>query len=505
MSKILLYSAVVVSGAAVLIIEILGARLLGPYFGVSLTVWSALIGVTLAALSCGYALGGRWADADPAPTRFAALFLTGGALTLLLPLIQRPVITLVAGLGLRAGSLAGAMVLMFPPLLVLGMVTPFAVRLNTARLDQVGRAAGNLFAVSTLASVFAAVATGFWLIPILGVRRLLVATGAMLLGMGLALVVRTRTKSLALLAVPAFVALGLAGASRPQPAPQQGLLAVTPSPYGEIRVLDHKGMRFMLIDGSSHTMVDPTTFASDFPYVNVLQIGREFLPQPGRMLLVGLGGGSVAKSYAKAGWRVDAVEIDPVVARYAVRWFGLKADEATVYLANGRRFLEEQDPGTYDLIVMDAFGGSSIPFHLVTREVFDLVRSRLKPEGLFAMNAEAVGWHHPLIESLAATLQSVFPHVQVLPMVEPPDKLGNLVLLAADRTLELGRELGQPGSRWSGQYDLVHAWANRFGPTPGRGRVLTDDHNSVDVWSDAINLVARKDLHKYFADTEMAW
>ncbi len=503
-----LYFCVIISGAAVLILEILGTRLLGPYFGVSLYVWSSLIGVTLAALSAGYALGGRWADHRPTLVRFSSLFIGAGLLTVLMTFVRTPVIKMTAALGLRAGALAGAFLLMFPALLILGMVSPYAIRLKTRRLDEVGRSAGNLFAVSTLASVLAAVLTGFYLIPGLGVHRLLVGTGALLLGTGLAGLAmnrRGRASAAGLLLLPLLTIAGLYLVPPVEPQPARGLLAVTQSPYGEIRVLDRDGLRYMLIDGAPHTICDPVTWASEYPYVDVLEIAKEFKREPGRMLLVGLGGGSVAKSFAQSGWQVDAVEIDPVVVRDAVRWFGLKADEAAVHLADGRRFLEEQPPASYDLIIMDAFGSSSIPFHLVTREVFGLIRSRLKPQGMLEMNIEAVGWHHELVASLAVTLADVFGQVRVLPIAEPPDQLGNLILVAADFPLELDHELAPPTSRWSREYDLVHAWDNRFGPQPDRGMVLTDDHNPVDVWSDGINLVSRRDMHRFFGAGALTW
>src|SRR5262245_42111054 len=160
-----LYFVVSIAGAAVLAIEILGTRVLGPFYGVSLFLWSALITATLAALSLGYWLGGRWADAGPRPARLGALLAAAGAWLLLVPWIRQPVLAHLEPLGLRAAVLVAASVLFVPPLALLGMVTPYAVRLATSNLEHLGRTAGNLFAVSTIASVASALATGFFLIP----------------------------------------------------------------------------------------------------------------------------------------------------------------------------------------------------------------------------------------------------------------------------------------------------------------------------------------------------
>jgi len=500
MSRFFLPFAVVVSGASILALEILGTRVIGPWYGVSLYLWSALIGVTLAALAAGYALGGRWADRGPDLRRFSLLFVAAGAWTLALPWLKHPVLAASEQLGLQAAVLAVAAVLFFPPLLVLGMVSPYAIRLKAERLEEVGTTAGNLYALSTLASVAAAVATGFVLIPRLGVARLLFVTGALLLGTGLLgwlLARRVRAAALAVLLLPLLVAGAVKVAPVERADPAHGLLAVEPSPYAEIRVVEKDDQRLMLIDGAPHTIVDPATWRSEYPYVDVLEIGKWLHPAKGRMLLVGLGGGSVAKSYAADGWTVDAVEIDPVVTRLAQAWFGLTADEAAVYEDDGRRFLAAQPPASYDLIVMDAFGSSSIPFHLVTEEVFALIRSRLAPGGLLAMNIESVGWHSELVEAIGNTAAQVFPHVQALPIAEPPTKLGNVVMLASDQPQVLMQDLPSVPDRWSGGYNLNHAWDNRFAPRTD-APVLTDDRNPVALWSDGVNRVARAQMHHWF-------
>ena len=502
MFHLFLHFAIVVGGACVLGLEILGTRVIGPHAGVSLYLWSALISVTLAALAAGYAVGGRWADRGPELGRFSLLFGLAGLWVVVTPWLRHPVLATGEAFGLQGGVLFTATVLFFPPLFLLGMVSPYAIRLKAKRLDEVGRTAGNLYALSTLASVAAALLTGFVLIPRLGVTRLLLLIGILLLATGLlgTLLDRRRRETVALALILVAAAAGFAAtAAADRPDPARGLLAVRQSPYGEIRVVEKDGLRLMLIDGAAHTIVDPETWQSDYPYVDVLEIVKELHPAPGRLLLVGLGGGSVAKSYHADGWQVDAVEIDPVVTELARSHFGLTADEARVHHGDGRRFLADQPAGTYDLVIMDAFGSSSIPFHLVTREVFGLLRSRLAPGGLMAMNVEALGWHDTVVHAVGATLGEVFAHVQVLPIVEPPDQLGNVILVAADWALEMMEEPERPENRWDRRYNLVHAWENRFAPRAD-APVLTDDRNPVDLWSDRINLAARQQLHEYFGE-----
>ena len=345
------YLAMIVSGASVLAIELLGTRIIAPFYGASIYLWSALISVTLAALSCGYAIGGRLADRGADLKRFCIIIGLAGLWIVAIPWIRFPLLVVTESVGLRAAVLLTATVLFFPPLALLGMVSPYAIRLKATSLSVVGRTAGNLYAVSTVASVGAAVATGFFLIPNVGVYRLVFLIGIALIVtalIGLACERRLRG------AAAAILVLTMAGATWGQtslaqePDPENGLIAVRQSAYAEIRVVDLSGVRYMLIDGSMHTGADTATWESYFAYVNVLDIPRLFFKQPGEMLLVGLGGGSVVKNYVREGWQVDAVEIDPVVTCVAREYFGFEDTEAQVYEMDGRQFLITHEK-KYDL------------------------------------------------------------------------------------------------------------------------------------------------------------
>jgi len=507
MVNVYVYLAVIVCGGSVLAIEILGTRIIAPFYGNSLYLWSALISITLAALSVGYAIGGRWADRGPKLSRFSLVIGMAGLWVAVIPWLRMPVLAVSETAGLRAAVLITATILFFPPLALLGMVSPYAIRLKASSLDEVGRTAGNLYSVSTVASVIAAIATGFFLIPNMGVSRLLFLIGFLLVAtaiLGLAIRHKPNAARVVPIVLAAVGILVIQVAPTETADPEKGLIAIEQSAYGEIRVVDLDETRCMIIDGGTHTIVDTATWDSRFAYVNVLDIARGFFDRPGEMLLMGLGGGSVVKSFKRDGWSVDAVEIDPVVTRIARTHFGLRPDEAEIYEMDARQFLITHDK-TYDLIVMDAFGSSSIPFHLVTAEAFGLIRSRLVPGGILAMNVEAVGWHDVIVRSLAATANRQFEHVTVLPIAEPPDQLGNLVLLASSRALDLKEEPLVPRDRFSPEYDRAHAWDNRFKVDVADAPVLTDELNPIDVWAERVNLVARKQLHDLFRERGISW
>jgi len=501
-----LYLLVSVSGAAILAVELLGTRLLGPFYGVSLFLWSALISVTLAALSAGYAIGGGWADRKASFTRLGAVIGAAGVWLLAVPWLRGLVLQVTEPLGLRFAVLLAATILFFPPLMLLGMVSPIAVKLRTGALTEVGRSVGNLYAVSTVASVVAALLTGFVLIPAIGVSTLLGAIGALLLFTAAFSIFshhgRSRATAIAAILLILFGALSFFIKSSENRG--SSVIATRASPYAEIRVMEYLDARFLIIDGSVHTFVDAASGENLFPYVHVTDIAGMFFDEPGRLCLLGLGGGSIARRYAGAGWRVDAVEIDPDVVRFAYDYFRLDPADARIFEMDGRRFLRESGE-TYDIILFDAFGGGNIPFQLVTVEAFDMAASRLRPDGIIVLNIESIGWKGDIVRSIAATLETRFDHVLALPIAEPPNTLGNVILFASDRELELPRELPAPEFRISPEYDRAHAWDNRFEPDTRGITLLTDDRNPVALWSERINFAARKQLHRYFADADVSW
>jgi spermidine synthase len=506
MVRIYVYVAVIVVGASVSAMEMLGTRIIAPFCGSGLYLWSALISVTLAALSVGYVVGGRWADRGRNWSRFCGVIGVAGLWTAAIPWLRLPVLVVAEKAGLRAAVLIAATVLFFPPLAFLGMVSPYAIRLQAPSLDVVGRTAGNLYALATVAGVVAAVMTGYLLIPNVGVYRLVFLVGFVLIAIalwGLAIERKRRAVLPAVMLLAAGAALVVRAAPAHTADPDHGLLALEQSAYGEVRVVDSDDLRCLIIDGSMRAMANPDTWQSSLPYVNVIDIAKGFFAEPGGMLLVGLGGASIAKSFHRDGWRVDAVEIDPAVTRVAHKYFGLDPAEARVYGTDPRRFLLTRDQ-TYDLVVMDA-GGGALPFHLVTTEALGLIRSHLAPGGVLALNVEAVGWDDPIIRSLAATAEQQFAHVLVLPIAEPPSCVGNLVLLASNSRLDLDEEPPVPRDRFSPAYDRAHAWDNRFEADVTGSRVLTDDRNPIGVWSERVNLAARRELHASFAKHGVAW
>ena len=326
MKKFLLYLVVFICGGAVLAIEILGTRIIGPYYGVSIFLWSALISVTLVALSVGYMIGGRIADKKNNYNVLAIIIALSGVITMLIPVFRDSVIGITESMGLRTSVLISSFILFFPPLTLLGMVSPYAIKLRTQSLDNIGTRAGDLYSVSTIGSVIAALLTGYLLIPNIGVIKLTLSIGILLIITSLALFMIGRNKSFKILSVFFIIILAFSSIHfipSEMADKGKGLITIRQSEYAEIRVMDIDDNRFLLIDGGIHTAIDKNTKANILPYVWVIDITKKLNDYSGDMLLIGLGGGSVLKSFYEDNWDVDAVEIDPVVTELAKKYFNL--------------------------------------------------------------------------------------------------------------------------------------------------------------------------------------
>ena len=208
----------VVCGGLIMVLEVLGSRVIGPFFGVSLYVWTSLISVTLLALACGYAVGGLLADRFRSPAYLYAIVVAAGILTLCIPLLKVPVMRACATLGLRGGSFVGTLLLFGPALFALGCVTPYVTRLAVRELDRVGHAIGAFYALSTLGSVIGTLVTGFLLIGRLGITDIfrLAALLLIALGCGYFIIFRRHWATAALLMIP-FIPLSEAPGTATMP------------------------------------------------------------------------------------------------------------------------------------------------------------------------------------------------------------------------------------------------------------------------------------------------
>ncbi len=493
---LLLKVVVFVSGAVLMALEILGSRVLAPYYGSSVYVWGSLISTFLVALSVGYALGGRIADRQP---RLSVLSLAlAAAAVMILPSFvwSDRLLSALAALGwnLRWSALAGAIVLFLPPSLALGMVTPFAVRLGIRRMETAGTVSGGFSAISTAGSILGTLAATFFLIPILPVDTLLVGLAATLVLCAGALI---RDRMSGLVFVLACATLGAALLARMPPGPIGGeqLVMRRDTPYHHIAVTQLDNSRWMRFDAwtqSGVNLVEPDR--SIVGYDEALMGALAFRPQIQRVCVIGLGGGSVSRGLARIAPEavVDTVEIDPAVRDVAMEYFFYRESaRVRTVIEDGRVFLSRPGPA-YDLIILDAFNSTGVPFHLTTRQFFETVRRRLTPRGVFAANfvAKLMGADGQLFWATYRTMHRQFGQVYVSsPQIQMGQtKLsGNLIVYATvsadpEDLTGLRRRAGELADRWKLRHPtryfdtLVHAPQ----PPPGTEE-LTDSYAPVEA------------------------
>lgn len=479
-------------GALVMVIEVLGSRVIGPFFGVSLFVWTSLITVTMVALAAGYWVGGLLSASQRRIDLLFGVIVAAGVGALLVPLLKKAVLTAALGLGLRGGALASALALFGPSLLLLGCVSPLLVKIAARDLGTIGRTVGLLYALSTLGSVAGTVITGFVLIAWIGVDRIFLLTGGALLLLGCSwFLVARRVWAAALLIALAPLAWWAAATPAAVTA-ASGAVSVhrEETSYGTLRVIDRVSgaahARELRIEGQVQGAID---LRNGLP-LSLIMYFLEFLPwgvSPGGedCLVVGLGAGVVPRWYEARGVRTDVVEINPAVARVAREQFGFPAD-AAVTIADAREFLMR--PGkAYDYLILDIFNGDTTPDHVLSIEALRLARSRLSPRGVLAMNVAGSLRHETLMTaSLLRTLREVFSTVECFPLFDADAEpgWGNMVILAYDFPAPAARAYAP----WSLSvhpeiYPLVarHLRPAYALPSNTPALVLTDDYNPFDV------------------------
>jgi spermidine synthase len=380
--------------------------------------------------------------------------------------------------------LVAALILLGPPLALLGLITPFLVRLESLALERVGKTAGRIYAISALGGVAGTLLSGYFLIPELGVAYSLTSMGLWLLALG-AWSRFTRAglgpAAGALLVVPLWL-LAAWLCPRPEGSHKSGSILAEDTPYARLEVTEEGSIRRLYLNGSLQNVVDIRDGQSFSASTPVLALPPAFRDEPGRLLLFGLGAGTLPRSYHKQGWAVDAVEIDPNVIRAAYSQFGLDTSEASVYLSDGRQYLRLCRT-QYDAIVFDVFNSGPFPYHLVTREAVALARERLAPEGILIFHVPVLSDEDPWLSALAATLQEQFARVWVLSLSEARAKPSFVALLAG----QIDPEVKHPER--AGSYAHL-VWSKRHAP-PAAGPVLTDDLNPAEVYSERISQALR--------------
>ena len=382
------------SGTAVMVVEMTAVRAMAPYFGASTYTWTNVIGVILGALAAGYFLGGRFADRVPRPVALYGAILAGGLLCLALPLVVKPVSQwlLPADPGLEGvvapvyrASLVATLVLFAPPVLLLGGVSPMAVKL-LASPDREGGASGQVFSASTLGSILGTFLTTFVLIPELGTRMTVSLAGAGLAVTAIVgLLVTARTRSSVAVSAGAGVVSLLLVIGSATAGPLKEAIEEVESAYQYVRVRESTEDGALLLqineaEGAYQSVKLKGKVLTGGRYYDYYAVLPLLLPPDRKgtdVVVIGLAAGTIPlqlRHFFPEGLRVRGVEIDPAVVELGRRHFGLPAEAPWLgtVIGDGRVAIRSLPPEpAFDLVIVDAFAKEYyIPFHLATEEAF---------------------------------------------------------------------------------------------------------------------------------------
>ena len=422
------------TSAAVLMIEIVAGRLMAPYVGVSLETFTGIIGTVLAGIAIGSAVGGHLADRhDPRRLVAGSLLLAGGFTWLSLPAlaILGPVVT-PGPLGIIVLTSASFLV----PATVLSAIGPMVTKLRLESLSDTGSVVGGLSAAGTAGALAGTFVTGFVLVATLRSSVVVMVVGGVLIASGVAVTWRWARRGPGLAVATVLAAIGFGMVTLPATCDME-------TPYFCVQIerdADRPSGRDLYLDRARHAHVDlddPTYL--ELRYVRLLGAVSSQMPE-GPLDVVHLGGGGFTLprylAHQRPGSEQVVLEIDPDLPNIARDHLGLSDDPSIdIRIGDARLALDELPTDGVDLVIGDAFAGTSVPWHLTTTEVMLELDRVLRPGGIYAMNV-IDGGDNGYARAQAATLAQQFEHLQV---IVPADGVGdrrvNQILVASDRPL----------------------------------------------------------------------
>lgn len=474
MNQLLARSLVFFTSAAVLVIEILAARLLAPYLGVSLEVFTGIIGVILAGISLGAWLGGRAADRTD-PSRLPGPLLIAGGLTAM----ASPLIIDLIGPTLESDAsslLVGATAGFFLPAAILSAVPPVVVKIQLASLEKTGRVVGSYSAIGTAGAILGTFVTGFVLIAAFPTRPIVTVLGTLLTLAGTALSFTRSRWSVVAVGGAALLALALVVFDGPCQYETTYHCAIVEAdenrPTGRTLLLDR-------IRNSYVDLEDPTYL--EFRYIELMADVLEAHAPPGPIDVVSIGGGGFTLpgyiEHVRPGSTNTVLEIDSKLVDIGRSDLAL-TEEIDVVVEDARISLRDVGDETADVVIGDAYSGASVPWHLTTLEFTSEIGRVLSPTGVYMMNVIDYG-DLEFIRAEAQTLTEVFPNVALF---APPAYLtgeagGNYVLVASHDPIDIGAVEGLLASRGGSEVGIEGEVLTDF---IGDSATLVDDFAPVD-------------------------
>lgn len=421
------------SGFALMSFELIAARLLAPTVGSSTYVWTSVIGVIIAALSLGYWVGGRLADQRHQQLDIVWISFSASIALLVTMLLQRSFLEWMA-VGVddaRIQGLAASLVLFAPVSFLLGMLSPYLVKLNVTSLDTSGRSVASLSALNSIGGIAGTFVTGFVLFGVIGSQAALV-TVLLLIVLPSWLILPRRYTAWRILTSAAVISAAVLSANFAQ---AHVIDVDTPSAHYRIINYLHGGREARGLVTGPHG-VQSAVYAdgsNELVFWYTREVARIIETLQPRSLLV-LGGGSftlpqyIAERYPSTD--IDVVEIDPALENIATQHFNYQHPQnVQLHFTDARAFLSQADK-TYDMIVVDVYGDASIPFQLLSHQYGTQAARRLNPGGAVIANviASLNGACSQTLSAVSGSYQHELPHAMYSSAAIDPSKRANYIV-----------------------------------------------------------------------------
>ena len=488
---------VFVVGTGSLGAEIAAVRLLAPYFGASTIVWANTIGIVLVALSVGYWLGGRLADRHPDMRSLCFTALLAALLLAAVPFAADPLLDVAVdaldqiSAGAFLGSLVAVLVLVAVPVLLLGTVSPWAIRLAVQSVEEAGTVAGRLYALSTAGSLVGTLLSALVLIPLVGTRRTFLIFAFAIAVVAVLGLRPVRRWAVAPAVIAALIALPV-GTLKAKTDADAHVIHEAETEYQYARVLQYDdGSRTLeLNEGQAQHSIcmaecdagpagprhPSSVLTGDVWDGHLVDHFAARSAPPRRVAILGNAAGTTSRAYEEffPRTRVDGVEIDSELSEIGRRWFDMNNPRLHLYHEDARPFLRRID-ARYDVISVDAYRQPYIPFYLTTVEFFETVRDRLTPGGVLIVNAGHPEGQDDLEKVLTATIGDVFANTMRDPIEDT-----NTLIVASEAPLSATRLRAAVPTLPPALRPTALAAVRRLGPGLTGGDVYTDDKAPVE-------------------------
>ena len=489
-----------IEGGSVMACELLGAKMIAPFFGSSLYVWAAVLGITLLGLMTGYYTGGYLSEKYKREDLVYWILILAGAFLAIMPFTSQWIMARNIDMDIRWGSTISLLIFMFPPLVFMGMTSPIIINMINTKVDETGKSAGSVYAISTLGGIVATFLVGFYMLPEFGIKWPCFFFGFLLALFPFIALIRGKSfKAIALL-LPFFFVLKENLALEVHDNANVTLLSESEGIHGQVRVFDfpfyteqkgNKMARGLAVNNTLQSILDRDSLKYNlWDWSIIFPSVASIYPKGSSMLLMGLGGGMLYHQFDRLGFKMDIVELDERIKEAAIKQFAVPAS-ASITVDDARHVINTSNK-KYDVIVLDLFFNETPPAQVPTRESFQKLKTMLNKNGMVMMNfyGFTTGENGRAARSVVKTFESVGFQTTLLPTPEPEE--GRNLLICAS--------LNPPD--WS---KISYSEPSRFQITAENLSQFILDKSTLDMNNAEILTDEKPVLEKMYANAASIW